>query len=207
MHGGETHTQAAGARSVCSAGDHEEARAAQGRIVDSRPYGHRLVPHSRGGRGELERVAHRGLPLRLIRAQVREPLSIVVPTRDRTRLLDSSPASLGQALGPDDELLVVASASRQALATAGVAGAHGAHLLRCDLVAKLARYDRARVRREASTLFSGWTLSKLWPNLRAGYEFGAADVLLGAAGGLVGLAPRATRRVVDGHYQPRAHQR
>jgi GT2 family glycosyltransferase len=298
---------------------------------------------------------------------MREPLSVVVPTRDRPQLLDACLASVGRALAPGDELLVVDSASRQAEATAGVARAHRAHLLRCDRrgasrarnlgwqaascalvafvdddvrvdrawaegmvaafadsrvsfvtgrvalpegvtaerpvaivdglrpialgpghvgilghganlgvrrqaisaiggydevlgaggalraaedldlldrllahgftgryepsalawheqwrsrrqllaldwsygvgggarLAKLARHDMARARREAGTLLWDWTLSELWPDLRAGYEFLAACVLLRAAGALVGLARGVSRRVVDGHYQPR----
>jgi len=303
---------------------------------------------------------------------MREPLSVVVPTRDRPELLDGCLASLAQALGPGDELIVVDSASRQHQATAGVTGTHGAHLLRCDRpgasrarnvgwrsatsalvafvdddvrvdkawadaivaafadpgvsfvtgrvelppgavaerpvaivddprpatldldrvgllghganlavrrdaisaiggydevlgaggtlraaedidlldrllalglvgrydpsalawheqwrsrrqllaldwsygvgggarVVKLARHDMGRARREAGALFWGWTLSELWPNLRAGYEFRAACLLLRAAGALAGLVRGASRRVVDGHFsQSLSHPR
>jgi GT2 family glycosyltransferase len=66
-------------------------------------------------------------------SESRPRLSIIVPTRDRPEKLDRCLASVTAAMGPDDELLVVDSASEQRRAVADVAGRHGATLVRCDL--------------------------------------------------------------------------
>lgn len=61
----------------------------------------------------------------------RPPLSVVVATRDRPELLCRCLAALQAALGPDDEVVVVDSASVGA-GTAEVATAAGVRLLRAD---------------------------------------------------------------------------
>ncbi len=63
---------------------------------------------------------------------MRAPISVVVPTRDRAALLDPCLASLRRSLGPEDELIVVDSASRDD-SVADVARRYGATTLRCDL--------------------------------------------------------------------------
>jgi glycosyltransferase involved in cell wall biosynthesis len=62
----------------------------------------------------------------------REPLSVVVPTRDRPERLRFALAALRASLGPGDELIVVDSASLDPAATAAVTAAAGARLLRCE---------------------------------------------------------------------------
>jgi GT2 family glycosyltransferase len=64
---------------------------------------------------------------------VREPLSVVVPTRDRAHLLERCLAALRAELGDADEVLVVDSASRSPGPVADVARRHGAELLRCPV--------------------------------------------------------------------------
>jgi glycosyltransferase involved in cell wall biosynthesis len=65
-------------------------------------------------------------------AQVkRQPVSVVLPTRDRPVLLERCLASVRAALGPDDEIVVVDSASADPR-VASVAAAAGARVLRCD---------------------------------------------------------------------------
>lgn len=61
----------------------------------------------------------------------RPALSVVVPTRDRPQLLAGCLAALRASLGPQDELIVVDSASRGD-GTGRVAADHGARLVRCD---------------------------------------------------------------------------
>jgi len=58
-------------------------------------------------------------------------LSVVVATRDRPDFLDECLASLRMALTPDDELIVVDSASKT-MSTSAVAKAHGARVIRCS---------------------------------------------------------------------------
>jgi len=62
----------------------------------------------------------------------REPLSVVVPTRDRPERLRAALTALRAALGPDDELIVIDSASADPIPTAAVVSEAGARLLRCD---------------------------------------------------------------------------
>jgi GT2 family glycosyltransferase len=62
----------------------------------------------------------------------RSPASVVVATRDRPGLLTGCLTALRHALGPDDELVVVDSASVDASATASVAGAARARLIRLE---------------------------------------------------------------------------
>ncbi|MHB8682559.1 MAG: glycosyltransferase family 2 protein [Acidimicrobiales bacterium] len=61
----------------------------------------------------------------------RPPLTVVVPTRDRVAYLEACLAALRGALGPEDELIVVDSASVDAEGIAGVASAAGAAVVRC----------------------------------------------------------------------------
>ena len=61
----------------------------------------------------------------------RPPISVVVPTRDRPEHLERCLASLGAAIGPDDEVVVVDSCSGGS-APAAVAAAHRVRLLRCE---------------------------------------------------------------------------
>jgi glycosyltransferase involved in cell wall biosynthesis len=71
---------------------------------------------------------------------MRQPLSVVVPTKDRPEMLTSCLAALRSELGPSDELIVVDSASAQPGAVARVAEQAGARLIRSDLPgASLAR--------------------------------------------------------------------
>jgi glycosyltransferase involved in cell wall biosynthesis len=62
----------------------------------------------------------------------RPPLSVVVPTRNRPEMLRRALESVQPALGPDDELIVVDSASDDPAATEQVAQAMGARVVRCD---------------------------------------------------------------------------
>jgi glycosyltransferase involved in cell wall biosynthesis len=62
----------------------------------------------------------------------RQPLSVVVPTRDRPDQLREALAALREALGEGDELIVVDSASAHTRATADVAAQFDARLVRCD---------------------------------------------------------------------------
>jgi glycosyltransferase involved in cell wall biosynthesis len=64
---------------------------------------------------------------------VTAPLSVVVPTRDRADLLQAALAALTRSLRPDDQLIVVDSASRDARLVARSAADVGAHLVRCDV--------------------------------------------------------------------------
>jgi len=60
------------------------------------------------------------------------PATIIVPTRDRPEMLGRALATLAAARRPGDEMIVVDSASVTP-ATADVARAHGATVVRCDL--------------------------------------------------------------------------
>lgn len=62
----------------------------------------------------------------------RPALSIIVPSRDRPDKLARCLASLRAAAGPDDELIVVDSASTDAVAYEHAASAAGATYVRCD---------------------------------------------------------------------------
>lgn len=59
-------------------------------------------------------------------------ITVVVPTRDRPERLRACLQALSAATGPDDEVVVVDSASRQAGEVAAVADALGARLLRVE---------------------------------------------------------------------------
>lgn len=61
----------------------------------------------------------------------RPPVSVVVPTRDRPELLARCLESVGAALRPDDDLVVVDSASADPQ-VAVTAAAAGARVIRCD---------------------------------------------------------------------------
>jgi len=61
----------------------------------------------------------------------RPPLSVVVPTRNRPEMLRRALDSVRAALGPDDELVVVDSASDDPDATEAVAREMGARVVRC----------------------------------------------------------------------------
>lgn len=63
----------------------------------------------------------------------RPPLSIVVPTRDRPEMLARCLESVVAAMGPQDELIVVDSASRDPEPVSRTAKSHGAKFLRSDL--------------------------------------------------------------------------
>jgi glycosyltransferase involved in cell wall biosynthesis len=62
----------------------------------------------------------------------RVPLSIVVPTRDRPAMLDRCLQTVVAAMGPDDEIVVVDSASGDPRAVADVALGHHARVVRCE---------------------------------------------------------------------------
>lgn len=62
----------------------------------------------------------------------RPPISILIPSRDRPEMLARCLASVGAAAGPDDEVLVIDSASADADAVAAVAAVAGARLIRCE---------------------------------------------------------------------------
>lgn len=64
---------------------------------------------------------------------VRPPISIVVPTRDRPKMLARCLESVAAAMGPEDELIVVDSASRDPEPVARTAVALGAKILRSEL--------------------------------------------------------------------------
>ncbi len=59
-------------------------------------------------------------------------ISVVVPTRDRAHLLEACLAALSHALGPDDELIVADSASRDD-SVAEVARRYSATIVRCQV--------------------------------------------------------------------------
>ncbi len=61
----------------------------------------------------------------------RPAVTVVVPCRDRPQLLDRCLAALARQVGPDDEVIVVDSASTTS-DVAAVARRHGVRLLRCD---------------------------------------------------------------------------
>jgi GT2 family glycosyltransferase len=63
----------------------------------------------------------------------REPMTVVVPTRDRPDRLRVALTALQDGLDDIDELIVVDSASRDAAAVAAVVAAAGATLIRCEL--------------------------------------------------------------------------
>lgn len=60
-------------------------------------------------------------------------VTVVVATRDRAAMLGACLESVRRALRPGDELIVVDSASRDAIAVREVVLAHGGRYLRCDL--------------------------------------------------------------------------
>jgi glycosyltransferase involved in cell wall biosynthesis len=64
---------------------------------------------------------------------LRPPLSVVVPTRDRPEMLARCLQSVVKAIGPEDELIVVDSASKDADGVERTAVAFGARLIRSDL--------------------------------------------------------------------------
>jgi glycosyltransferase involved in cell wall biosynthesis len=83
----------------------------------------------------------------------RQPLSVVVPTRDRDRLLEGCLDALAAALGPDDEVVVVDSASAPGT-VAPVANRFGARFVRCDRPgASLARNQGWRAARHDVVAF------------------------------------------------------
>jgi glycosyltransferase involved in cell wall biosynthesis len=63
----------------------------------------------------------------------RPPVSVVIPSRDRPGMLDRCIGAVRAALGDDDEIVVVDSASRDADAVAAVAARHHARLVRCEV--------------------------------------------------------------------------
>ena len=63
----------------------------------------------------------------------RPPLSVVVPTRDRPEMLSRCLKSVVAAIGPQDELIVVDSASKDAKAIERTAEDFGARVVRSDL--------------------------------------------------------------------------
>jgi glycosyltransferase involved in cell wall biosynthesis len=69
----------------------------------------------------------------------RQPLSVVVPSRDRPERLRDALAALRESLGDGDELIVVDSASSDAGGTAQVAEGAGARLIRAGPGASAAR--------------------------------------------------------------------
>ncbi len=82
---------------------------------------------------------------------MRPPLTVVVPTRDRPAFLDTCLASLEATMAPDDELIVVDSASVDAAAVHDVATKHGARVVRCDRPG-LSRARNAGVRAAANEI-------------------------------------------------------
>jgi glycosyltransferase involved in cell wall biosynthesis len=60
------------------------------------------------------------------------PISIVVPTRDRPEMLERCLATVMASRRPDDDVLVVDSASTDSASVRSVAEAVGARLVRCD---------------------------------------------------------------------------
>lgn len=62
-----------------------------------------------------------------------QPVSVVVPSRDRPEMLARCLASVRASLRDGDELVVVDSASRDAGAVRGVAERYGARVVRCDV--------------------------------------------------------------------------
>src|SRR5207249_4488806 len=61
----------------------------------------------------------------------RDSVTVVIPTRDRPEMLTRCVAAVFDAVGPDDEVIVVDSGSRNAAAVA--AAAQPATAIRCDL--------------------------------------------------------------------------
>jgi glycosyltransferase involved in cell wall biosynthesis len=63
----------------------------------------------------------------------RPALSVVIPTRDRPEMLTRCLESVDKAIGPQDELIVVDSASKDAKAVERTAADFGARVIRSDL--------------------------------------------------------------------------
>lgn len=100
----------------------------------------------------------------------RPPLSVVIVTRDRPEMLDRALSAVRRALGADDELLVVDSASRQPDPVAAVVATHGGRLVRLDrpgeTVARNAGWRAARFDLVAYTDDDVW-VDKGWADALA----------------------------------------
>jgi glycosyltransferase involved in cell wall biosynthesis len=84
----------------------------------------------------------------------RDPISVVVPTRDRVAMLERCLEALRADLTDADEVIVVDSASRDARGIASAAAAAGARLVRCERAgASLARNSGWRATRHDLVAF------------------------------------------------------
>ncbi|MDQ1705378.1 MAG: hypothetical protein QOF18_1744 [Frankiaceae bacterium] len=128
----------------------------------------------------------------------RAGLSVVVPTRDRPEMLDRVLGSLAASLGPDDEIVVVDSASADPAATERIAAAHGARVERALRPgASVARNDGWRAARHELVAFcdddvwvhTGWAdaiVAGFDAGARVGFVTGRVDVPPGQQ--VVGIA-------------------
>lgn len=123
-------------------------------------------------------------------APARPPCSVVLPTRDRPQRLERCLASLADALGDEDELIVVDSASTDP-AVGRVALAAGATLLRCDRPGvdrarnagwRRARHDAVLFVDDDVVVDAGWAdglVGALVAHPEAGFVTGRIDALDG----------------------------
>jgi glycosyltransferase involved in cell wall biosynthesis len=85
---------------------------------------------------------------------MREPVTVVVPTRDRVEMLERCLATLRADLGGDDEIVVADSASADPAAVVATAERFGARVVRCDRAgASLARNSGWRQARHELVAF------------------------------------------------------
>ncbi len=120
----------------------------------------------------------------------RPSCSVVLPTRDRPQRLERCLASLAAALGPDDELIVVDSASTDP-AVGRVAAAAGATVLRCERPGvdrarnagwRHARHDAVLFVDDDVVVDEGWAdglVAALAAHPEAGFVTGRIDALPG----------------------------
>ena len=143
----------------------------------------------------------------------RPPLSIIVPTRNRPDMLDRALASLGPAAGPNDEIVVVDSASDDPAATEAVAAQYGARVVRChrkgETVARnagwrAARHDLVAYCDDDVWVDPGWAdalATALADHPDAGFVTGRIDVPPGQT--VVGLAVSILDRAEPMTYDAR----
>lgn len=102
----------------------------------------------------------------------RAPLSVIVPTRDRPKMLERCVSSVRSALQDHDELIVVDSASVDREAVRRIGEQAGARVLRCEQPG----VNRARNLgwRNATHATIGWTDDDVWVDLSWADEIVAA---------------------------------
>jgi glycosyltransferase involved in cell wall biosynthesis len=138
-------------------------------------------------------------------------VAVVVCTRDRPAQLASALEAIRDAVRPEDEVVVVDSASRNA-AVAQVARRAGVHLVRAD-VPGLSRARNVGLRRTEAPIIAftdddcrpraGWTAAIARPFVDPMVGFVAGRVVAGDAGGaIVTVADHDERRRIDAATDP-----